>query len=188
VVVFSGLAVIWKYKSTPGLGASPPSDWPTATALERRLRGPTLVMIAHPYCPCTRASLAELSRLMSRIAGRADAYVVFVAPEGVADGEDWTSQPSWRQAAAIPGVRVVRDEHGAEAARFGAHTSGQIVVYDENGRLAFRGGITGARGHEGDNEGRARALAALLDGRVDRETSPVFGCDLGSTVTPPKGL
>ena len=50
---------------------------------------------------------------------------------------------------------MLRDDDGAEARRFGAETSGQTLLYDARGALAFSGGITGARGHAGDNAGRA---------------------------------
>ena len=48
---------------------------------------PTLVMLAHPRCTCTRASLAELAELMARVTQRPKAYVVFIKPGGVA--EQW---------------------------------------------------------------------------------------------------
>ena len=57
---------------------------------------------------------------------------------------------------------MLRDDDGAEARRFGAETSGQTLLYDEHGALLFSGGITGARGHAGDNAGRA-SLVALLN-------------------------
>jgi hypothetical protein len=72
----------------------------------------------------------------------------------------------------------VRDESGREAQRFGGETSGQTFLYDRNGILLFSGGTTGARGHRGDNAGRA-SLLALLDhqSRYASRTS-VFGCSL----------
>jgi hypothetical protein len=76
-------------------------------------------------------------------------------------------------------VRVAPDRNGVEARRFGAGTSGHVVIYGGDGRLLFSGGITGARGHVGDNVGLERAIASL---RADSPTcarSPVFGCLLG---------
>jgi hypothetical protein len=46
----------------------------------------------------------------------------------------------------------------------------------------FTGGITGARGHEGDNVGLSRVLALLGGRSADRNESKVFGCALGSRV------
>ncbi len=62
---------------------------------------------------------------------------------------------------------MLRDDDGAEAKRFGAETSGQTLLYDERGTLAFSGGITGSRGHAGDNAGRA-SLLALINRRAGR--------------------
>jgi hypothetical protein len=73
---------------------------------------------------------------------------------------------------------VVIDEGGVEAARFEALTSGQVVLYDGEGRLQFSGGITGARGHLGDNLGLRRVMSLLRGAEPDRTDSPVFGCPL----------
>ena len=84
----------------------------------------------------------------------------------------------WHSAAAIPNVTVVRDDDGLEARRFGAATSGQSLLYDVNGRLLFSGGITGSRGHSGDNAGRTAMLALLQHAPPGRDSAFVFGCSL----------
>jgi len=75
-------------------------------------------------------------------------------------------------------VTVDFDGGGAEAKRFGAETSGAVVLYDRAGRLVFHGGITAARGHEGDSFGQQRIAALLTGARADRTDAPVFGCAL----------
>jgi len=72
----------------------------------------------------------------------------------------------------------MRDDDGVEAARFGAATSGQVILYDRDGRLLFSGGITASRGHAGDNDGRDAIVSLLGGGRGTRHSSPVFGCSL----------
>jgi len=74
-------------------------------------------------------------------------------------------------------VHVLRDEDGAEAARFGAATSGTVALY-RDGKLLFNGGITPARGHEGDSFGKERLVSLLTTGKADRNDAPVFGCSL----------
>ena len=71
-----------------------------------------------------------------------------------------------------------RDDDGAEARRFGVATSGQTLVYDTRGALAFSGGITGARAHRGDNAGRQAIVDLLNNGSTARSTTNVFGCSL----------
>ncbi len=75
------------------------------------------------------------------------------------------------------------DERGEAAKRFGARTSGLFFVYDADGRLRFRGGLTAARGHEGDNAGLEAAVATVRGETPETSSagiarSPVFGCAL----------
>jgi hypothetical protein len=179
-VVGVGGTLLWKYAATAGAAATPPERWPAQSTIVREAGRATLVMLAHPRCPCTRASVAELAVLMNRIGAQARAHVLFVRPRGVDVG--WDKTALWQSAAAIPGVTVHADVAGSEAALFHAVTSGQVIVYDPSGRLVFRGGITGSRGHEGDNVGLMRALALISGGRADRNESKVFGCALGSRI------
>jgi hypothetical protein len=175
-----GFSLLWRYKSTPGrVMQTHPAKWPNDTALTRDPTRHTLVMFAHPRCPCTQASVSELGRLMAELHGSLAAYVVVVKLEGVDQG--WELASLGQRASLIPGVRVVRDPDGHEAARFGALTSGLALVYDGRGDLQFAGGITASRGHEGDSFGKRRIVSLVATGTADRRTSPVFGCAL---VTP----
>ncbi len=172
----AGLAAMAAYANRPGAPAHAPARWPAASRMTLDRTLPTLVMLAHPKCDCTRASLAELAELMARAPHRTRAYLVFVKPTGVED--HWERTDLWNAAARIPDVSVLVDDDGREAARFGAETSGQALLYDATGRLLFAGGTTVARGHDGDNAGFASILALVTDGRAMRATSPVFGCPL----------
>jgi hypothetical protein len=84
----------------------------------------------------------------------------------------------WRDAAAIPGVHPIEDIDGGEIRKFGAATSGQVLLYDASGRLQFNGGITASRGHAGDNDGRDAVASLLRSGRAPLHTAFVFGCSL----------
>ncbi len=105
-------------------------------------------------------------------------WVVFSKPKGA--GDDWQDGDLWEIAGAIPGAQRYIDSDGIETERFHAATSGQTLVYDPSGELLFHGGITGARGHEGDNDGQD-SVVQILNGRnsMCRET-PVFGCPINS--------
>jgi hypothetical protein len=70
------------------------------------------------------------------------------------------------------------DVGGAEASRFGARTSGYVLLYDASGKLTFQGGITGSRGHAGENIGR-RTLQRILDAEPGpMHEHAVYGCAL----------
>ena len=174
--VGTGLWAVWAYDNRPGPAAAAPPQWPSVTALAPSSAGPTLVFLAHPQCTCTRASLDELAEILARATTRPRTYVLFLKPSGVDDG--WEQTELWRRAAQLPGVRVLRDDNGLEARRFGVETSGQTLLYDKRGNLVFSGGITGSRGHAGENAGELTLISLLSDGRVDRRVSNVFGCPL----------
>lgn len=171
-----GLVSLMSYDNRPGLAAVAPAAWPADSRISRDSERATLVMLAHPRCDCTSASLGELAELLARAETRPRAFVVFIKPESVTG--DWEQTALWRAAARIPDVTVLRDDGGHEARRFGTVTSGQILLYDVHGQLAFSGGTTGARGKPGDNAGRATLLALLNGQRANRTTTPVYGCAL----------
>ena len=171
----AGLGSLWRYDATPGpVGASP-------TRLPLQIGGSfariaILYMFVHPRCPCSRASIAELDRLMARCDDRLRAEVYFYKPSAAPEG--WEKTDLWRSAAAIPGVHVHSDTAGVEARRLQARTSGETMLYAADGRLLFHGGITWARGHSGDNAGSAAVISVLQTGRAPITTAPVFGCSL----------
>jgi hypothetical protein len=172
-----GFTLLWKYKSTPAeADHRPPERWPAASRIARSPGRPTLVMFVHPHCPCTRASVAELGRLMMRLGDKVSARVRVLRPAEAA--ADWDHTAVWERAAAAPGVEVERDEDGREAALFHAAASGQTLLYDAGGRLLFNGGLTASRGHEGVSFGQRRILSFVQTGAADRADSPVFGCSL----------
>ncbi len=147
----------------------------------------TLLMFVHPQCPCTRASIEELNRLLARTEARVTARVLFFKPSGFP--ADWTRTGLWRSTAAIPGVTVVEDVDGAQARLFGAETSGYVLLYDTQGQLEFKGGITGSRGHAGDNAGE-NAVCSLLAGKTaSLKQTQVYGCSLlGKCEMPTEGV
>ena len=179
------LAAISDYASTPGAAARAPASWPAESRIARTPGRGTIVMVAHIRCACTRASLHELERVMARAGERAEAFVVFVGPPGI-ELLDLRSI-----ARSIPHVTLIEDER--EARRFGAVTSGQVVAYDAAGELVFRGGITPARGHEGDSAGNEMVRRFVTTGHARSaaasrtSASDVFGCALFDNHVTPAG-
>ena len=176
LAVAVGLSIVFDYEGSPGAAATAPPRWPTDSRIYRAPERATLVMLAHPHCPCTRASIRELDLLKARADGRVMTYVLFLKPPGFPDA--WEETDLWRSAAAIPGVTALSDEAGDEARRFGAATSGQAILDDTDGHLLFSGGITASRGHSGDNAGRSAIMTLLGEGQAAQAETLVFGCPL----------
>ena len=171
-----------RYDFNPGRLGPPLIRWPEGTALTRTPGRETVVAFLHPRCVCTRASVTQLVRTLQR-APQADLIVsVFVPPaEPAADRPAWeTGEYVQAVRQDLPQARVVFDEGGVEARRFGALTSGTMLVYSGDGREVFRGGITNRRGGEDDNPGLRRFARAVTDAETAGATksSPVFGCPL----------
>lgn len=182
VSVAGGAMAVWTYQQTPGAAADAPGRWPSASVVSPPTDRPTLILAAHPQCPCTRASVAELGRLMTRLGDRVSAHVLVYKPREFPAG--WERTEVWEAAARIPGVTVSVDVDGAETARFGAVTSGQVLLYDTAGRQRFSGGITNSRGHVGESPA-LQQIASVVEGRgAQGETARVFGCALAG---PPRG-
>jgi hypothetical protein len=175
-LVLFGARTLLNYEYAPGPAATAPSHWPANSSLARRESKFTLVMLVHPNCPCTRASLAELEILMAKLHGKLAAFVVFSKPgAGAAEIHD---SDLWKKAKTIPDVVAVHDGHGVETGKFGGQVSGQTMLYDPQGRLLFSGGITAARGHQGDNAGVDAVIRSVRGDAVAAGHPPAFGCAL----------
>ncbi|NOK18003.1 RedB protein [Corallococcus carmarthensis] len=174
-----GLGLVWSHASAAGLAATPPSRLP-----ERFTRAPgawTLLVFLHPQCPCSRATLAELAKLLDREGARLATRVFVWAPRQAPPG--FERSELWTRAVALPGVEVVADVDGAVARELGARTSGQVVLYSPEGVERFSGGITSARGHEGDSAGGGAIRDLLRAEDSSTATAPVFGCALQTPST-----
>lgn len=178
-VVVVGLWVAGDYAATAGTRGDSPATWPADAAFAPNPGKQTLVMFAHPRCPCTRASLSELDRLMAAAADDVEAYVLVARPAAL--DTTWVETDLVAHARRIPRTRVIEDPGSLEAARFGAQTSGHLFVFDERGTLQLSGGLTSARGHEGQSLGRDDVLAVLSRRDPIARTHEVFGCPIAAS-------
>lgn len=176
LTICASLRPLLSYENAPGRSGTIPSAWPRNSKIALAPDQDTLVMFAHPHCPCTRASISELAESMAEIRNKITAYVVFLKPSN--STSDWEDTSLRRSAAKIPGVTVISDVDGTEADKFGAETSGHAFLFDSSGRLLFNGGITGSRGHEGDNAGKSAIVSLINQQSAARSDTFVFGCSL----------
>ena len=174
VVGCFGFWSLWGYETAAGNVRAPAATLPADATLKPAAELPTLTMAVHPDCPCSRASIAELTQLMTYAHGRLNVDILFAEPVGIA--QDPATTDLWSSAKAIPGVHPIRDPGGIRCKALHATISGQVFLYDAAGHLQFTGGITGSRGHEGENEGLDSVEAYLDTGHATHATTPVYGC------------
>lgn len=172
---------VTSFDQTPGKSAQAPAHWPSRSALVHHQDQATLLVFTHPLCSCTNATIAELARFEERLQPAERPAITFAVyrPLGSAG---WEGKSLRSKIAVLPGAKIVEDNGGREAKRFGAATSGDVLLYSAGGNLLFHGAVTGSRGHEGDNDGLDGLLAAAksLGASASSRTSPVFGCALGA--------
>lgn len=176
VVMYGALLV---YNHAPGEAGVQPEQWPESVACRRSAEFPTLLVFAHPRCPCTLATLGELERLAAQVPAGLHGYAVVYRPRDV--DQAWVRTAALHVSRRIPGLTVLEDPGGEIARSFGVTTSGHVVVYDCEGRLAFSGGVTSSRGHEGDNRGRDAVRHFLAHGKVLEARTAVFGCPIADS-------
>jgi hypothetical protein len=177
VATAAGMVRLVVYAQTPGDTGTAPLIWPGGDAVRRQGGKPTLVLALHPACTCSQATLDQLDRLVTSHPGAFDVVVLFAGYDNLPAGADVIGP-------ALAARRDIRrvDDHGADIARrFGALTSGHALLYDEDGRLRFTGGLTRARGDAGDSVPLAYLQAWATGIRpAGAATFSVFGCALAS--------
>ncbi len=165
--VIAGFAALILYNNRPGKDTAILSDWPNTNEIVRSKNKPTLVMFVHSKCPCTRASVNQLAWIMAQAPQKLEPHVVVLY---------WPDTALARQAGSVPGVKLHVDADAKLARLFGAETSGVTLLFDPQGRLLFRGGITDSRGHEGSSIGRESIVRYLKSGASPPQSANVFGC------------
>ena len=188
-VVLSVAALVWAatvgaayrairlFESTPGHSAIAPLSWPVESSVPRADGTWALVMLVHPHCSCSRASVKELEAVLEKAPRTVSPYVLVYRPHEYAPG--WEQTDVFASAKRLRRTTVLVDEDGREARLFGGFTSGQTFLYDARGKLRFEGGITSLRGHAGLNSGRAGILR-VAQTQSGSATHPVFGCAIST--------
>jgi hypothetical protein len=174
-VVGGGYAWLLRYSFAAGQTATTPHRLPASLASLPSSTRAQFFLALHPRCPCSRATVRELAKILSRAPGTMDVTVLAYKP---ADKPD-----SWLEGELLNdcrrmNCRICPDPDGKLAASLGNLTSGGVALYDANKRLRYQGGITASRGHEGDNIGESAVIEILQGRRDSHKPLPVFGCPI----------
>ena len=175
-LLFIGHLVLFEYELTPSPLANSKRVFPAHSGIQLAHGRQNIILFIHPACPCSAATVDEFHDLMQ--VGEKDSVgtVVFYMP---AEKEsEWELLPIVQSVKRIRNVNIEYDNAGSEADRFGVTTSGHVLIYDSRGVLQFSGGITGSRGHSGDNHNFQLAKQSAEARRPRYTVTPVYGCAL----------
>lgn len=172
IALVVGICLLADYGAKPGSRRELQESYPLQSPFKLNGDRFALVVAIHPRCPCSEATLIELQAIRERCGDRLVVHLLVVGADSAEE------IPSWLLHRYPPDVVLRHDPKGEEARRYGAETSGHVVLFDPSGQCRFQGGITQARGHAGDNLARQRILSIIRGQSVDVETFPVFGCRL----------
>lgn len=185
---FSSVFIIFEltaFDQTAGAADPAPRRWPGSSRLPRSAGRPDLLVFVHPFCSCTLATFDELARVPAKRKRHGLPPVLHIVFEGPVKNAGPGGPDLWNKAQALADAMVTLDRGGREAQLFGARTSGYTLLYSARGDLMFRGGVTGSRGHQGDNKGLEQLVNALdaEPGSEPRRIARtfVFGCALASS-------
>lgn len=174
-----GLLFLADYSAAPGPFAANPrelaiEDLP-AGSLPSDLSASTKVLLFyHPKCPCTLATIRNLNRLSSQFSSHVRIVAFAYQPQG--EPNSWIESQTTRILRSNELTEVFVDPDGKTSKSFGALTSGHLLVYDRDNLLAFSGGITHLRGHEGDSCASSEFVRCVRGRNTEATRWPVFGC------------
>lgn len=179
VFVVSITLATWGYDVAPGSEATVPAKWPSGAGITRvgAETGSRLLCFLHPRCGCSAVTVNCLKQLLAESNLSTAPQVVFVGYVPASHPE-WAEEAILRSCRQIPGATVLLDPDGADARRFGITTSGHVLVYSNEGRLLFDGGLTATRGHAGPSAGQDALLECLRTLEAADKRYPIFGCSL----------
>ena len=194
VVLLFGQMMV--YESQPAPLAVSAQSWPSQTAAQRISGKYSLVVFIHPHCPCSRATLDTISRIITHHEKVLSTTLFFVLPDDVS--RDWVKTDLYQRAQELVSAVVKIDSAAIEANRFGGTTSGHALLYSPSGSLVFSGGLTDARGKFGESVSEWQINSLLLGDKAQANNTaknldqdpaknlahnlaqnlPVFGCAL----------
>jgi hypothetical protein len=174
---------LFLFSSTPGEQFAAPASWPQdIPALPATLPSgghtPLLLVFVHPRCSCTPATLEQFDQLLDSTPTPVQVALVVYRSKAVSQQAPGAEQAPMLRVHSQARIQVLPDTNGLLARRFGAATSGEIVLYSANGHLLFQGGITPMRSQTGNSAGADALRNALATGAIQAKAASVFGCKI----------
>ncbi len=171
-----GLGFLYNYSLKPANMQQVLKNWPEESKIKFAKNQANLVLFLHPHCQCSEASLAELQKIQAQFHKKFKTHLVFILPEGTE--QDWIHTKLWKKSQNLANTELIIDKSLQEAKVFASTSSGQVYLFNKERELIFLGGITSARGHQGDSIGNSAIKAYFRSGNMSVEKAPSFGCSL----------
>ncbi len=169
----AAICVQLRYDSLPGIAAVPKTAWPAASKIKYSTITNTLVMVLHPRCPCSRASVQQVASMMNTT-NPPKCIFLFYTPSIFAKG--WEKTDIWNQASEIPDSVLISDIDGRETKTSEHPHPDRPTFFDRQGFLRYSGGLTEGRGHQGECRNLEAAIKALNDSHKPTTFGAVYGC------------
>lgn len=177
VAIVSGWLVVRSTSAGPRQAG--PDSWPATILGPQSSDRLSIVVALHPKCPCSKATITQLSELARALGDTAEFVALLLVPSGM--DADWMHSNTRDQLATLPSCRVILDHRGEAARALGMRTSGHVQAFSPDGSLVFSGGVTPSRGDLGPCA-PLEVLSALAsrpaEGNGPPAAAPVFGCQL----------
>lgn len=175
--IAGGSVWLLRYSFAAGKSSAAPRALPSFLKAAPSSIRAQLVLALHPRCPCSMATVRELAKILTQAPETCDVTVLMYQP---------ASEPDrWMEGALLNECRRLKcqirpDPDGLLASSLGSLTSGEVQLYAADGTLRYQGGITAARGHEGDNVGETAVIENLHGNPSSLQSTKVFGCPIQS--------
>src|SRR4051812_23804728 len=111
-----GYAILLRYSFANGNASPAPRIIPSSLAASSPPGRPQLFVALHPRCPCSRATVRELAKILTRTAFTAQTTVLMYRPEKETDS--WMEGPLLRECRRM-NCQIRADPKGALAASLG---------------------------------------------------------------------
>ena len=177
IAISTGLYFLYQYQNKNGELGTSSSHWIESSNIHFEENKNNVLMFLHPYCPCSRASLNELAKILSHKIKPSTVKIILAKPES--KDSNWVYESPLYKITKELNFQSLIDKNSHESKLFEAKTSGLVLIFNKDKKLMFRGGITDSRGHEGDNKGAQKALTILQSiSSQSLEEFFVFGCEI----------
>src|SRR5687768_13393663 len=84
-LIVGGYGLLFRYSFAVGKASPAPRSIPSSLAASVPLMKPQLFVALHPHCPCSRATVSELAKILTRATNSSDVTLLIFKPANEPD-------------------------------------------------------------------------------------------------------